>query len=119
MIHMEDYRRGDGSVDWERYRAAQVAAGEICSRCHSYRAGLSAVGPALCWQCRALDAPEAVDHDSFVRCPKCGESWDPSDYDDREVYADGEHELSCVECGHAFEVTTHVSFSFSSPAREK
>lgn len=120
LVRLEDHRREDGSIDWQTYRAAQVNAGERCTRCGAHRIsvfGNNVMGP--CGPCAALEArTEEVDHACYVRCPKCGESWDLSEHDDYEVYADGEHKLQCAACNHTFEIT-HVSFSFTSPAREK
>ncbi len=123
MISFADYKKPDGSVDWERYRVAQraereaeVNAGKWCSRCGHYL--LFAKGhPNKCQECKSLDEPGEVQHHKFIRCPKCGRSFDPSDADYYSVYGDGEHKVTCGDCSHQFEISTRVSYTFTSPAK--
>jgi hypothetical protein len=35
------------------------------------------------------------------------------------VFEEGEHKVSCDECGHDFEVSTYVSHTFTSPEMEE
>lgn len=43
-------------------------------------------------------------------CPHCGEYFEV--YDDYELYTDGDHDMTCPECGKNFVLTTSVSYSF-------
>jgi len=70
--------------------------------------------PELCWECQALARESgATRHSSIVRCPKCGETWEPN-WDDG---GEGEHIECCPECNEEFEISVHITFSFTSPAR--
>ena len=70
--------------------------------------------PELCWECQALAREsEATRHSSLVRCPKCGETWEP----DLDEYEEGTGLVWCPECDEEFDVEIHVSWSFTSPAR--
>lgn len=117
MISFDNYKDpATGKINWRAYEKAQEAAGERCTCCGS----LIYPGKghhARCHDCESLDADPEINHDHLVRCPKCRNHWSPSGNDDhRLAYEDGEHEVSCEECGHAFTVTTHVSYSYTSPA---
>ena len=115
MVSMKDYEDKNGEVDWKAYRQAQVDAGEKCYKCNTY-VMFSKGFRTLCSDCISLGDKGEISHDSFIRCPKCKESWDPSYSDDFEVYQDGDHEVHCSECQHKFQITTHVSYTFCSPA---
>lgn len=115
----EDFKQADGSTDWRAYNAAKLANGERCRTCDAgiFPVFSEPVGyPTECNDCKALtsDAGE-VSHDELIRCPKCRDTWSPRDSEDYDAYSDGEHELTCDDCGHRFTISTHVSFSFESP----
>lgn len=121
MIEMEAYKT-DGRIDWKRYKAAQVEAGECCSQCGKYIITLSqqATGPRRCFDCIELTKSSAVSHHSTVRCSACRHTWDVGESEDYDLYSDGEHSVYCHECNHEFVVTTNVSYEFVSPElREK
>lgn len=105
-----------GKIDWKAYNAAEVQAGQKCTCC----GGLIYPGkghPSRCADCENLDADPELNHDSRVRCPKCRNHWAPSENEEYKLaYEDGEHEVTCDNCGHEFTVTTHVSYSYTSPA---
>lgn len=119
MISHKDFERADG-VDWAAYLRAQVAAGEKCQQCNSYipLAGLNLfggkpkVGPTLCGSCRRLrdECGEEVTHDHLIRCPDCGNTFEPEDYN-----LDEEQFFYCPDCEAEFEV--QVSCTFTSPPR--
>jgi len=117
MIKMEDHEDEHGKLDWKAYGAAQVANGDICSRCRSYVTALGVGHPRECYDCQALDKPEEVTHNDTVRCPDCGYTWGAHGGDDYDHLGDGEHNMMCPDCDHEFEISTSVSWSFTSPAR--
>ena len=120
MVSLTQFKTADGKTDWGAYRAAQVAAGDICQRCGAYVGffGLDRSGPCSCSSCRELDTEAGdVSHRSFIRCPKCGGTWDPCHSDDYDIFADGDHDVTCPDCEHEFEMVTHVSYTFQSPPR--
>ncbi len=120
MVKMDDFRGEDKCIDWHAFHKAQIEAGEICQRCQThitlsmFNKGIA----TLCYQCReATEKTEELWHDKFVRCPKCGHLWDPSECEDYDLLGDGEHDATCPECDHDFEISTSISFSFKSPER--
>lgn len=121
--NFEDFRREDGHVDWTALRAAEVAAGYKCSRCHGYllfgSAGLGAGMPTECAECASRHRPEKWLSHREVRCPKCQHTWNPAEEEDYELYEDGYHEATCSSCGHEFELSTTVTYLFESPAIEE
>ncbi len=115
MVKLEDHRK-DGVVDWQAYRNAQRSNGEVCTRCNKYIA-FGAQGYARqCQDCQSLvGVGGEVTHESLIRCPKCGECWDPTEC---ETYpTDGEIAVSCGECGHDFEVQCCIDWTWTSPER--
>jgi DNA-directed RNA polymerase subunit RPC12/RpoP len=119
MTRMDDHEDAEGNLDWASYRAAQVANGEKCRKCgdHIMSFGADSFGPRSCSSCQQMGGTEEAIHPSLVRCPKCGETWNPVEGENFELFSDGEHDVSCHECGHDFIVSTRVSFSFTSPER--
>ena len=123
MTFINDHKKEDGTTDWNAYNAAQVACGDICQTCGKYILNIRIFGPARdpapqdCTDCRSMNTDDGeVTHDKYLRCPKCKNKWDPFECEDYHVAGDGEHDVYCVECDHTFEVVTHVSHSFESPA---
>lgn len=58
--------------------------------------------------------------ESEIYCPWCGEHLDFEPCDDYELlYADGDHEAECPECGKPFIVNTSVSYSYGTRRLEK
>lgn len=120
MISLNDFNKPDGTTDWEAYHKAQVAAGDVCDTCRTYiMAPNKDGGRRTCNSCQRLimDRGE-VDHDDFIRCPKCGDHWDPQDNDDYDIFSDGEHMVCCPKCDYEFEVSVNVSYTFTSPELE-
>lgn len=114
MVNLDNYKKEDGRYDWNAYHRAQVNAGERCTACRQIIIFGNGY-PSKCNDCERIqeDADE-VSHDSRIRCPKCRHT---SPIDDRyELYSEGEHDVSCDECGHDFQISTYVSHSFRSPA---
>lgn len=56
--------------------------------------------------------PDTFSND-YVICPYCGDAISDEDLIDLpECYEDGQHEITCDECGREFEVITYVSYSW-------
>jgi hypothetical protein len=118
ITSISDHKLADGTLNWESYRLAQKANGEICSKCGGYTSIFGGKGhPDQCPSCKSMDEPSEATHHSTIRCPACGHQMDVRDMERGELYEDGEHDVTCNECEHEFEVSTSVSFSFESPAR--
>lgn len=49
----------------------------------------------------------------------CGGDWNVFETDDYDLYSEGEHEVTCIDCNHEFEVSTTISYNFQSPKRLK
>lgn len=122
-IEIEDYQTENG-IDWKAYEAAEIEAGQTCSRCKtsilypllSEWTG----GERLCGSCKTMDNEKGeVSHNTDLRCPKCGFLMNVNDYDlwESGIYEDGEHETDCAECEHIFTFITHISYSYKSPAK--
>lgn len=123
MPNIADFKDASGKVDWTAYHAAsnrerqaEIDRGMWCYQCHAYII-FSNGHRTKCAQCNRLDGPEEVRHDKFVRCPACVATFEPSDADYYSLYRDGEHTVHCPHCSAEFEITTHVSYTFTSPAR--
>lgn len=115
IIKLDDFTSVDGDIDWCAYRKAQVANGEECTLCgaciprpHGH--------PTKCSSCEEIKGKEELGHETFVRCPKCGDYWDPTHSEDYDLFEDGEHGVSCQDCGCDFTVSTSVSYWFTSPS---
>ena len=117
ITSIDDHRKPDGSLDMNSYNKAMIANGEICTECGGYITTFGNGHPGRCRQCKDADSQQELTHDKYIRCPKCGRKWDPYESEQYEILSDGEHSASCVECGHEFQVTTDVSYSFTSPER--
>lgn len=118
FVKIADFTK-DGETDWQGYRKAQLDSGERCRLCDDIIVFGPRGAPRLCVSCQDLAEPEEMYHEKFIRCPKCGHHWEPYSCEEPELFGDGEHEVSCSQCGHEFEVSTEVSFCFYSPAMEK
>jgi hypothetical protein len=57
------------------------------------------------------DSMEFWGNDS-PKCPHCAVDYRVEDNDAWRIYEEGEHELTCVNCGLDFTVSTRVSYSF-------
>lgn len=116
-VNVDDFETDD-KIDWAAYHKAQVAAGEICSKCGThlmYFFANSPKGPTECRACKGIAETSELDHEIYVRCPKCKCTWNPRETEDYHLMEDGEHSVACEDCGHDFEVSTIVSYSFCSP----
>lgn len=121
MISYTDFRNPETKrVDWDALRKAQIAAGEKCTQCGAFI--LPGKGyPTKCRPCSQLESSaEEVHHHKEVRCPACGETFDAFEHaqeTEGDLLHDGDHEVSCPECSHNFNITTFVEWTFRSPAR--
>lgn len=114
MISMRDFEDEKGKVDFKAYHRAEIDAGERCYICDGYI--MFAKGnKTKCYDCEKLEKNEEVSHFCLIRCPKCKATWDAHETEDYDLHYDGEHKISCYECGYDFEVITSVSYSFKSP----
>jgi transcription elongation factor Elf1 len=86
-----------------------------CTQCRNY--SYISKG-SVCRDCEAFtDDKGEVDHDTDIRCPKCGHQenvWDSEQY---SLIKDGGDEATCSECGHRFDVNCTITYNFQSPAR--
>lgn len=110
-----DFQDADKNIDWAAYRASQISNGEACMDCGKM-IPFGKGHPSKCGACeRISDDNDEISHDKYIRCPKCRHQWDETERDNYEIYNDGEHQVSCPECEHDFEISTDVSFWFTSP----
>ena len=115
-VSMDDHRDADGNLDWDSYSKAEIENGQKCWKC-----GKPLIFPKghqdWCYQCKsgAEKPKEELMHDSLIRCPKCGLSFDPRNTEQYRLFEEGEHEVWCEHCDHTFEVSTLVIYSFTSP----
>ncbi len=115
-VSTKDHERPDGGLDFKSYYAAQVKQGERCHQCRNY-IGLGSGLERSCHQCQDINKPGDLRHDRYLRCPKCGHTWQvPGDDGDWcHVMEEGEHEVCCPSCDQNFEISTYVEYSFRSP----
>jgi NMD protein affecting ribosome stability and mRNA decay len=108
-------------AELRRKDAEDVARGRTCYRCGSYVSLMKLDAPGyrrLCFKCKSLEEVKGeVIHTRFIRCPKCGKSWDAHKGDDHDLLTEGEHDVTCPTCEHEFEVGVSVTYTFHSPAR--
>ena len=100
-----------------------------CKMCGKYDK-LAWVNGGYCYDCLKLrnlakvrESIEEGDPDTFssdyVVCPYCGAAISDEDLIDYpELYEDGEHEISCIECDKKFKVDTSVSYSWETHKME-
>lgn len=121
MVRLDDHRDADGELNWHAFNRAQVAAGEVCYECGRYNPLAGKGYRAKCPSCEDLDQPAEASHHSYIRCPRCGENWDPRRTDDHHVYRDEDdgHDICCQHCDYEFQIQTRVDYTFTSPERLK
>lgn len=117
MINFKDFTV-NGTTDWKAYKDAQKSVGEICHQCERYiTLNRNSKEKTLCSLCKSMSkSPESVQHDKFIRCPKCNEVFEPIAFIDFDIYEEGEHDLDCPKCKHFFIIETTVTYTFESPA---
>lgn len=74
---------------------------------------MSGAGPIA-----ALKAAQGADRQEFVRdagpkCPHCGHECDIDDNGWYRLYQDGDHDVTCPDCGEEFTVASSSSWTFS------
>lgn len=107
----------DGTTDWEAYREAQIQAGEICCKCGRYLVFHKTGQITMCSSCKSIqESKESIQHDTYIRCPKCGNSYEALEFSEFDIFEEGEHDVDCPSCGYFFIVETAVSYNFTSPA---
>jgi transposase-like protein len=52
-------------------------------------------------------------------CPHCGETFSVDNHEWWSLYEEGEHEITCPDCDWDFQVTTRVSYTFSTDNQER
>lgn len=118
MINIEAHMK-DGKIDWDSYAKAQIEAGEACKNCRTLIL-LSSGKPSLCRGCHELHNKRSeVQHSTHIRCPHCAHIWDAANSDDYELRGEGGHEVVCRECGEDFDITTTISYTFTSVELKK
>lgn len=124
MTTFKEFEDAEGNVDWDAYRAAQIARGEICYKCKGYIISLQGnSGRSLCRGCSdMLRDTGDVRHKSYVRCPHCQHAWR---FDWMEggmtndvLWGDDPLSLFCDHCEKDFDVQVHVEVTFESPSLE-
>ena len=123
MVSITDYKREDGSFDWDSYRKArdeerrdEVSRGKRCRTCGEYIV-FSHGRITQCYSCEHIASDlDDVRHDTAIRCPKCRRTEKVGDGDNYDLYEEGEHEVTCGYCNHEYTVETQVSYSFTSPS---
>lgn len=115
FVSMADYKDASGRIDYDRYRAAQIANGEHCQQCETLISVFGIGKPRDCHQCQDLAAKpqQSVEHDKLIRCPSCRALFEgpQSGIDYNRGYIDA----YCESCECEFEVDIEVSVSFRSP----
>lgn len=72
--------------------------------------------PDQCFDCKSIEGDDdEISTDDRARCPRCRHTQAYHD-DNYEWCSDGEHAVTCGNCGYDYEISTSVSFSFESPA---
>jgi len=122
-ISWESFKNEDGSIDWKARKQANIDRGGECYTCGSFIFNIFDKPEhkcrRQCGECASLENKEELDHSRYVRCPKCGYYWDPSETEDYQAFEDGEHSMTCGECEFEFEISTSISYNFQSPELEK
>lgn len=117
MVHIDDFKKPDGGIDWDAYHKAEVANGERCYRC----GGFIMFGKGyrqVCHTCHSLDEDDGeVESQTFLRCPYCGHQHQ-IDWEDG-IHDGDSHTITCSECDKDYEITTRIEFYFTSPPRQK
>lgn len=115
MTDFKDFENHEGRVDWHAYRKQKVKIGEECSECGKliHIEGIDTPGhPEMCQDCNDMVADKGeVTHAALIRCPHCSARMKES----REWLSEGEHGVICQECEFEFEITTEVTYIFTSP----
>jgi len=119
-----DFKNEDGSFDWTAYGAAKKAekeerkkSGKECYQCGAYIIFGGKGYRELCYDCRLLrDDTSETTSDNYIRCPKCKGLSLVHDGDHYDLYEEGEHDITCLDCGHEYQIETSVTYSFQSPA---
>lgn len=114
MISSDSFKDAEGNVDWKALKTARIINGEICYSCGSII--IREIGcKSLCVDCKALETDkDEVRHDSQIRCPKCKHIEDVVHLEDYEIYGEGEHSVWCSECDTEYEISTTVTYTFTS-----
>jgi len=119
-ISYDDFRRKDGSIDWHALRSAEIGNGDICYVCGRFADIFGGKGyRQKCNECTQMDGSGELDHEKYLRCPRCGYHWDPYEAEDYKVFEEDSHEVWCEKCDFKFEVSTMVTYCFTSPPRLK
>lgn len=117
MVDISNYVGRNGFIDWKAFREAEVNAGEICLRCHSFTYPPKG-SPGLCVDCARLDdCDDEVTHPSLIRCPSCKELLTPTF--EHNIWDEGDHCFDCEICGTEFTIHTKISFEFTSPPKRE
>ncbi len=120
MANFKDFEDDKGKVDWTAYHKRRKDIGEECFECGRliHLDGIDAPGhPEKCRDCNDMSVDkEEVTHEDFIRCPACRNQMRIIGGNDFDCYDAGEHEIMCDECEFEFEITTDVTYTFTSPA---
>lgn len=112
MVKFEDFKDAEGKIDWKAYDKAKTDNGDNCKTCGHWLLFGGKGYPQDCVSCMNLKAgvPE-TSHEKFIRCPACGLMVQPDwEY---SIWEEGEHDVTCNECGKDYTVETCVTYSFT------
>lgn len=116
-MSFDKFRKPDGNIDWAAYHASEVANGDICSKCGHFILFGGKGHPVECGSCREMETHHGeIRHEKYVRCPYCRHTFNPYDCEMFELLEEDCHDVSCPLCDKTFSVTTHITYSFRSPA---
>jgi len=114
FVNMDDHRK-DGQLNWDSYRKAQIENGEYCYKCNTHMIFGGNGYRKCCNSCNDLYKKSSIDHKKFIRCPACNHTFPVFESGYYELMTEGEHEVSCEECGYDFMVETTIQYNFRSP----
>lgn len=114
---LTDFQDEEGHFDFDAYHKAKVMNGDDCQVCGTMIMWGGKGYPETCYKCKAIDNPDELTHEKFIRCPKCGHKWDPYETEDYDVLQEDGGEVWCDECDYKFHVGCWVTYTLTSPPR--
>lgn len=111
-----DFVNAAGAVDWKAYHAAEGQNGNRCRECRAYIV-FGHGEPQACPACKRLEADRdsVCSHESQIRCPACGGTWDAYEAEVLLEASGGSTDVSCPGCDHGFTVLIETTYTFTSP----
>lgn len=74
-------------------------------------------GTNICSECKAIKYMERLDHSLLIQCPMCRCMENVGhDYGLLKILLkEGDHSVTCSDCGYEYEVETEIHYRFISP----